>query len=171
MSAADVEASNWIDSQVKWGDSVVTFGPPFPTLTGPNYGDLLATPQGLAVLADFGSGFPGGLNASGVLDYVDVAGVRGDTYIVFSDSQEDYGVRHEVYAAGQLDSAERMVQRDIDFDEVYSNSAVRVYKLTMPPFVGNADGDEWLPGQAVIAPLKPSPPPVSPFEARSVPVQ
>ncbi|PRY67032.1 hypothetical protein B0I08_108116 [Glaciihabitans tibetensis] len=171
VSANDVEASNWIDSRVKWGDSVVTFGPPFPTLTGPNYGDLLATPQGLAVLSDFGSGFPGGLNASAVLDYVDVSGVRGDTYIVFSDSQEDYGVRHDVYAEGQLDSAERMVQRDIDFDPVFGNAGVRVYKLTALPMVGDADGDEWLPGQQSVAPLDPSKPPSSTFSARRVAVE
>jgi hypothetical protein len=169
VSATDVEASNWIDSQIKWGDSVVTFGPPFPTLTGPNYGDLLATPQGLAVLADFGSGFPGGLNASAVLSYVDVSGVRGDTYIVFSDSQEEYGVRHNLYAEGQLDAAERMVQRDIDFDPVFTNEAVRVYKFTIPPFVGDADGDEWLPGKQTEAPFNPVQPPLGTFDARRVP--
>jgi hypothetical protein len=168
VSASDVEASNWIDSQVTWGDSVVTFGPPFPTLTGPNYGDLLATPQGLAVLADFGSGFPGGLNASAVLSYIDVAGVRGDTFIVFSDSQEEYGVRHNLYAEGQLDAAERMVQRDIDFDPVFSNAEVRVYKSEAVPFVGDADGEEDLSTRNLMTPLDTRKPPVGPFGARSV---
>jgi hypothetical protein len=120
------------------------------------------------VLADFGSGFPGGLNASAVLSYIDVAGVRGDTFIVFSDSQEEYGVRHNLYAEGQLDAAERMVQRDIDFDPVFSNAEVRVYKSEAVPFVGDADGEEDLSTRNLMTPLDTRKPPVGPFGARSV---
>ena len=130
VQGSDIAASEWLDQNLRGGDQALTTVPSnFPVLIGPNYYLLNTTGPFASVWNYLQYNNIKSLSIADVKAYV--ASARqgsGHVYLIFSDSQEQYAVAHQLFAAGQLPAVEDLVRQDPDSVSVYNSGTVRVYE-------------------------------------------
>jgi hypothetical protein len=127
----DVIAAKWLDSRVEWNDLTVLSAGAFPVLIGPNY-PIYLQPEKLKSLEGLLGYFQDAISAGDVEYYIRTAGTAGSagkTYVVFSESQEQYVAEMGIVEATVLPEIEAQLVKDGTTEKVFDNEYARIYQF------------------------------------------
>lgn len=129
LAPSDVAAGEWVDEHVEPGDHVLFGTRNFPIAIGPRYHVIPPWNAGvLTEIRDCQGGSP--LRVGRLKDLMRVRNVpEHATFVVFTDSAEEYTTRHGVVPAGELDALEATLSRDADVERVLDTGEARVYRF------------------------------------------
>jgi hypothetical protein len=127
VSAADVNASDWLDSQYQPHDVLLASTAVFPRLIGAHYDYIVNTNGALSSYRR--SKLPMTVTDVAIAISRLASSKSTRAYIVFSSSQTQYGSEHGLFAVGELSALERALQTSPKVRTVYNRDGAQVLEL------------------------------------------